>query len=60
MAEHKYTVVGDFIHWHKDCSGEMLDNLDYDEAMKIYQEWKQDKIHKNVEMFRDNGGKKVL
>lgn len=44
----KYVVMGEFIHPHKDCGGESLETDDYFEAQRIKEEWKKDRIHKNV------------
>ena len=44
----KYCVMGNFIHSHKDSTGEFLDNLTYDEALATLKEWQNDKIHKQV------------
>lgn len=41
--ESKYTVVGDFRQPHKDCEGETLIDLSYEEAVKIENEWKKEK-----------------
>lgn len=54
MTIHKYDVIADFIHPHKDCCGEGESNLEYDEAMKLVKEWTHDKVHKNVRMIRDD------
>lgn len=48
MAEQRYYVEGNWIHPHKDSIGEYVDDLSYDDAMKLYMEWQKDKIHKNV------------
>ena len=49
----KYTVVADFVHHHKDCLGECLLNLEYEEAMKIKKEWQQNKKkYKNVRIAK--------
>lgn len=53
MADKKYCVMGSFIHPHKDSTGEYLDNLTYDEAMKILNAWQQDNIHKQVHVISD-------
>ena len=45
-----FCVIGKFIHPHKDSTGEYLDNLTYDEAMAICNEWRKDKIHKNIQI----------
>lgn len=53
MANNKrYGVEADWIHPHKDSRGEFVDDLPYDEAMKIYKEWQNDNIHKNVDFFK--------
>lgn len=44
----KYRVEGWWIHPHKDSVGEAVDDLAYDDAMKLYKEWQKDNIHKNV------------
>ena len=43
--ESKYTVVGDFRQPHKDCEGETLTDLSYEEAVRIENEWKKEKMH---------------
>lgn len=48
LDEKKYRVEGWWIHPHKDSVGESVDDLGYDDAMKIYKEWQRDNIHKNV------------
>lgn len=50
----KYTVVGNFRHPHKDCEGETLTGLTYDEAMKIEIEWKKEKKYKEVFHFKQD------
>lgn len=46
--KNKYTVVGNFKQAHKDCEGETLSDLTYDEAIKIKSEWKKNKKYKEV------------
>ena len=48
----KYSVMAMFIHPHKDCTGEFIDNLIYDDAMKILKEWQNDKIHKDANICK--------
>ena len=50
MTGKKYCVMGSFIHPHKDSTGECLDNLTYDEAMKVL---KACNIHKQVHVISD-------
>ena len=44
----KYTVVGNLRKPHKDCEGETLTDLSFEEAMKIESEWKR---RKNTKRF---------
>lgn len=46
--ENKYTVVGNFTQPHKDCEGEILSDLSYDEAIRIEDEWKKERKYKEV------------
>lgn len=48
MAGKLYCIMGAFIHPHKDCSGEFIDGLTFDEANAIRALWVKDKVHKNV------------
>lgn len=48
----KYTVVGNFRQPHKDCEGETLTDLSFDEVMKIESEWKKEKKYKEVFHFK--------
>lgn len=48
MANKLYCIMGAFIHPHKDCSGEFIDGLTFDEANALRALWVKDKIHKNV------------
>ncbi len=41
--EKKYTVVGKFRQSHKECEGETLMDLSYEEALKVENEWKKEK-----------------
>ena len=47
----KYTVVGDFRQPHKDCLGETLSDLSYEDAVRIVREWRKEKKYKNVFYF---------
>ena len=48
----KYTVVGNFRQPHKDCEGETLTDLSFEEVMKIESEWKKEKKYKEVFHFK--------
>lgn len=50
----KYTVVGNFRQPHKDCEGETLTDLSFDEVMKIESEWKKEKKYKEVFHFKQD------
>lgn len=50
----KYTVVGDFRQPHKDCLGETLSDLSYEDAVKIVREWRKEKKYKNVFYFKQD------
>ena len=50
----KYTVVGNFRQPHKDCSGETLSDLSYEDALRIESEWKMDKKYKEVFHFKQD------
>ena len=52
--ESKYTVVGDFRQPHKDCEGDTLTDLSYEEAVRIESEWKKEKKYKNVFHFKQD------
>lgn len=52
--ENKYTVVGNFRQLHKDCEGETLSDLSYDEAIKIKSEWEKKKKYKEVFYFKQD------
>ena len=43
-----YTVVGYFIHPHKDCEAESQDCETYQEALLLKEEWKKLKKYKYV------------
>ena len=52
----KYVVIADFVHHHKDCEGECLLDLEYEEAEKIKKEWQQNKKkYKNVQITKMQG-----
>lgn len=55
--ESKYTVVGDFRQPHKDCEGETLTDLSYEEAVRIENEWKKEKrmLEMIEKVIRDGG-----
>ena len=54
MSKHKYIVGADYVHAHKDSSGEVMENLDYEEARILFKEMKaQNKKYKNVFMEKD-------
>lgn len=44
----KYTVVGDFRQPHKDCLGETLSDLSYEDAVELYVNGEK---RKNIRMF---------
>lgn len=48
----KYTVVGNFRQPHKDCKGDSLIDLSYEDALRIESEWKKDKKYKEVFHFK--------
>ena len=50
----KYTVVGDFRQPHRDCEGETLTDLSFEEVMKIESEWKKEKKYKEVFHFKQD------
>lgn len=50
----KYTVVGNFRQPHKDCEGETLTDLSFEEVMKIESEWKKEKKYKEVFHFKQD------
>lgn len=50
----KYTVVGNFRQPHKDCEGETLTDLSFEEVMKIESEWKKEKKYKEVFHFKQS------
>ena len=52
--EFKYTVVGDFRQPYKDCSGETLSDLSYEDAVRIVREWRKEKKYKNVFYFKQD------
>lgn len=41
--ESKYAVVGNFRQPHKDCEGDSLIDLSYEDALRIESEWKKEK-----------------
>ena len=49
----KYTVVGNFRQVHKDCEGECLTGLFYEEAKRVEAEWRKDKKYKEVFCFKE-------
>ena len=50
----KYTVVGNFRQPHKDCEGETLTDLSFEEVVKIESEWKKEKEYKEVFHFKQD------
>lgn len=52
--EKKYTVVGNFRQPHRDCEGETLTDLSFEEVMKIESEWKKEKKYKEVFHFKQD------
>ena len=50
----KYTVVGNFRQPHRDCEGETLTDLSFEEVMKIESEWKKEKKYKEVFHFKQD------
>lgn len=50
----KYTVVGNFRQPHRDCEGETLTDLSFEEVMKIESEWKKEKKYKEVFHFKQS------
>lgn len=52
--ENKYMVIGTFRQCRKDCEGEALSDLTYDEAMKVKAEWRKRKRYKDVICIKQN------
>lgn len=52
--ESKYSVVGNFRQPHKDCEGDSLIDLSYEDALRIESEWKKDKKYKEVFHFKQD------
>lgn len=52
--ESKYTVVGEFRQPHKDCEGDSLIDLSYEDALRIESEWKKEKKYKEVFHFKQD------
>lgn len=48
-----YIVVGTFRRAHKDCEGETKDCNTYREALKLKEEWQQNKKYKKVFIIKD-------
>lgn len=47
-------VIGTFRQCRKDCEGEALSDLTYDEAMKVKAEWRKRKRYKDVVCIKQN------